>query len=548
MDNNQLAEFLKAVNLSGGQLTDVGMLQMPKMEKAMSQPEAWDQEWEKLFEIGVLSNLDTNFEGLVDMTKRIGTEQTYESYRIFLLSTCAIQQRIGALGLRDGVQIEMRWRMASPATRRKHVLIGLASMCSLARNLHDARAYCATELRLNYLHQTPTVLLDLFKAINPGPKYIQRPPDKPYFIPNKDWDAFALKHEKDSSEAEKITFSEMLMLRTKLIYLVVEAVFLSLLGRELPDIQIQKVRGSQKDKPSWQNPMAKLREVVMGEEAAKPTFVEDEEAYNARIAKHVVFCQHCGEIRPPNGKYNQCSPCSKVGRDHPYCSPKCQKRDWKAHKVICGKPMTRESAEASAKAFVDAQAKESEKGKAGKEKKEKAVTPDSPLHTVVGPPVEGFKRTPALEKHILNLSKLPPGKADLLVKLEPVGKNIDFVFVSIPNFAEPLIAAREACMTKGDRKAIVSLCHLVMWTVVTTWVDDKEVDLRQKTLETILKQWSKEYDYPLEELRAAVNATQENTKHDDFRRPTLWKNISPLAWGTYQQQNPSVSIKKTFTL
>ncbi|KIY73880.1 hypothetical protein CYLTODRAFT_485025 [Cylindrobasidium torrendii FP15055 ss-10] len=519
---NQLAELLNAVSLSGGQ--------MPQREKAISQPEAWDQEWEKLFEAGVLSNLETNFQGLVGITKKIGPEQTHESYKIFLLSTCAIQQRIAALGVRDGVQIEMRWRMATPATRRKHALIGLASACSLTHNLHNARAYCAAELRLQHLHQTPLVLLDLFKAINPGPKYLQHPPDKPYFVPNTDWDAFALKHENDSSKAENITFSAMLILRTKLIYLVVEAIFLSLLGRELP-----KVSGSQ-------DPMAQIREIVMGE-VAKPTFVEDEEAYNARIAKRVVlFCQQCGKVQPPNVKFNYCPPCRKVGRDHLYCSKKCQQMEWKAHKAICGKPPTKTSA---AEASGDAQVTETEKENAGKEK---AATPHAVLNAFIGPPIEGFKRTPALEEHILYLSKLPPGKADLLVKLEPVSKNIDFVFVSTPGFSEPLVAARKACMTKGDRKAIVSLCHLVMWTIVTTWADSKEVNLRQKTLEAILKQWSEEYDYPLEELRVAVNAAQENTKHDDFRRPTLWTNVSPLAWGTYQQQNPSVSIKKMFTL
>lgn len=47
-------------------------------------------------------------------------------------------------------------------------------------------------------------------------------------------------------------------------------------------------------------------------------------------------CGYCKKTEEMLGDYNFCGRCHKV----PYCSKECQKRDWKAHKVFCGKKKT----------------------------------------------------------------------------------------------------------------------------------------------------------------------------------------------------------------
>ena len=206
------------MNFLSGALQNVTLAEFPRTQLASSNPEKWDREWENLFQNNqVLSDLEVLFFQEANVRNPMaGLDRVYSAYRIFLLSTCTIQQRIGHLYLQHYAELERLWTQVGEEERRKHVLIALAAVCSIAKNLNDARAYCSRELRLKRLSENPKVLLDLFKSIVPGPKYIYVPPETPYYIPNEAWDALSAKKE-NPTEMEKITLASMLMLRTKMI-------------------------------------------------------------------------------------------------------------------------------------------------------------------------------------------------------------------------------------------------------------------------------------------------------------------------------------------
>lgn len=145
-------------------------------------------------------------------------KMTLEQFPILTTSLCHLQREITdeALSYILLKDLESKWMVAPSAERRQHVLVGLSNVCSKARNLNDARAFCSKEMRVSYLCQGRNILdlLDLVKVDD-----VHVAPSTPKYVPDADWDVIRAKQERSSSttEMERICLTEILLLRGKLI-------------------------------------------------------------------------------------------------------------------------------------------------------------------------------------------------------------------------------------------------------------------------------------------------------------------------------------------
>ncbi|KAF9042577.1 hypothetical protein BDZ89DRAFT_270471 [Hymenopellis radicata] len=87
----------------------------------------------------------------------------YQEYSSLLSSTCEIQHRVGVRALHYYERLETAWMNSTRQERRKHVLIGMSTVCSKARNLNDARGYCGDYVRLEKLSREPATFLDFLR-------------------------------------------------------------------------------------------------------------------------------------------------------------------------------------------------------------------------------------------------------------------------------------------------------------------------------------------------------------------------------------------------
>ncbi|KAF9018006.1 hypothetical protein BDZ89DRAFT_1074364 [Hymenopellis radicata] len=496
------------------------LFEFPRTQLAQSDPQKWDAEWEALFknkpvlcDVNYLFHTESQFRNPLR-----SMDVLYRSYQIFLISTCTIQQRIGHLSILHGAELDEKWTAASVSDREHHALRALSGVCTIAKNLNDARAYCPRELRLERMTKDPKVMLDLLRSIVPGKEYISKPPETPYYIPSDDWDALAKKKETSATEMGKVTHATMLMLRTKLIYLVVECTFHSLIGKDFPEVVVLKNKAvpiPKEAKSSGPNP---IREMIMGKAAAKATEKEDIKAVKERARQRQIICQACGAAQSPDGpRFMQCSACrSKMDRLITYCSPACQKAHWKIHKPTCGKPMTFESIAESSRIM---------NGRVGNQASSSS-SPPQPDRFAIGPPVGGFKRSRALELHIRRLAEFNSKKADLFLRCGPTPKDdLAFQFPAEPKeIRELCLAARQAAMTRGDRPTIAVLCHFVLWALVTGSMPG--IGYAVDTM-------SQEFEYPLSALKADILEQQAKQSADPFARPPLLGSVPALNWGAF---------------
>ena len=120
--------------------------ELPKTQDALTRPEKWNNDWETLLKTG----FTTPKVCLGDMlhTWRNGIDEVYHSYSILYTSTCEVQWRVGKRAMIYLDELEPAWNASTKDERRKHLLIGMSTACSKARNLNDARSYCPDEIRL----------------------------------------------------------------------------------------------------------------------------------------------------------------------------------------------------------------------------------------------------------------------------------------------------------------------------------------------------------------------------------------------------------------
>ncbi|KAJ7090843.1 hypothetical protein B0H15DRAFT_246843 [Mycena belliarum] len=338
---------------------------LPMPSEALRDPAKWDTDWEAFLrrEFALPRGLRLCFEA-----KRIeievsphGLDAALSGYPDLVFATCAIQRNITEEALahftRDN--LEARWMNASSEVRGQHILGAMAAVCSKARNLNEARAYCSPELRLLRLRLDGKVFLDLLKSIMlEDASFI---PNKPVYVSHPGWDAFITEQTRlNNTEAKKIALAEILLLRNKLIFHVVQFTLRSFLGLDPPVLSVRKQHKFLVQKKTPVHPIQKAVLVqALGPDAARARAKEERDDAKARINQRLGACSYMGclnfEPRDGSRKFQRCRKCFEVmEREVLYCSRTCQTTDWKfRHKAICGKPLDFETACYSAQQIPD---------------------------------------------------------------------------------------------------------------------------------------------------------------------------------------------------
>ncbi|KAF9018005.1 hypothetical protein BDZ89DRAFT_1117421 [Hymenopellis radicata] len=490
----------------------MAFLQLPSIPEARANAEKWNSHWEQLLEkqlpafapeaIVAQRYNEILFNGHQDRQSMAYANhfETTCTLRLFMAKeffvACATDHLV------------TRWTSASLSERRKHVLLALVSVCTIAKDLHDSRMSCP-ELTLDHLSQDPKVLLNLITALVPdGFDFFSNVPlGTIFYIPNPAWDELG-RQEHTFNELQKLVYRDQRTLRTKLIYLVIQHTYLSFIGRGPPPTTVLKER--EKPKEEYGKILSDAAMKADPSTRKQRSRIENIDHKN-RLKDRRVVCAGCRRAQM-NGEANfmQCSSCkSKMSRDVPYCSKECQKAHWKAHKVICGKPLNVDVVHESLAASPQ-------------------PTPTSPYpykHVTIGPPVAPFKRSLELNVHIVNLAAADSltGRADFIVELDGQGGTFVFTFPRTPAAAyTTCVNARELAMTTGDRAATAALCHFVLWVFGAK----KKMTIPQ--LEWPLWRMSVEFGYP--DLGTAVQELSKKQENDLHRRAPLFFDFSEEDW------------------
>ncbi|KAJ7031073.1 hypothetical protein C8F04DRAFT_1263346 [Mycena alexandri] len=453
---------------------------LPLPHDAIRDPERWNSAWEVLlrgelaFPAGPPRAFKTKLDQIETMPR--GVDETLLGYQALVASTCAVQRNITEEALKHFSfdDFEAKWMNAGADVRGKHILNAMADVCSKARNLNEARMYCAPELRLLRLRLDGKVFLNLLKSVmHADASFI---PSQPVYVSHPGWDMWAAgQRNLNSSEAMKAALAEILILRTKLICHVVQFTMRSFFGEDPPVLVIQKEhRSSKKAKnPMRSQQLADLVE-TFGPDGAKIRAADEKAGTKARISQRVAHCSAC------------------------------QTADWKLrHKAVCGKPIDFDTASQVFEHPISAQGSQSR----------------------IGPPVDGYKRSVALALQVTELNQHPTVDYHLY---DGDGKllRFDFGAGSYPQMV--FRVRREMAMTTGHRGCIGLMAHFLC----SMFLSMKPEKRRGITSNMIVAQFAREFAI---DVRGLVLAAQQLQDADPLHRPPLLSEASPELWGTIVQ-------------
>ncbi|KAF9042576.1 hypothetical protein BDZ89DRAFT_1156163 [Hymenopellis radicata] len=491
--------------------------ELPKTQHALAAPEKWNQDWETLLKKGLVTPRDCLYD-LVN-TWRLGIDKMYNEYSGLLSSTCEVQHRVGVRALQHYERLETAWMNSTRQERRKHVLIGMSTVCSKAKNLNDARGYCDDHVRLEKLSREPATFLDLLKSLILDD--LSKVPRTPRHIPHAEWDRYSAKIERSGTEMEKICMRHLIILRTKLIYLVLEFSFLSFLGEPFPEVTVSKGRGVHPDYTAGipLEVSKKMRELNLGKQQSKKVNKEDKIAQKARASKRQVICTGCPKMQGPGESFRQCQRCKeRMDRDIPYCSRECQVNHWKHHKIICGKPMNLETSIASAIPKV------TPPGQKLNGEADGALPPNVP------PPEDGFKRSFALMEHVQYLNKYP--KLDLRIRTGPASANVTQIDIPYPPVQRMFRIVRDAAMTTGSSIAVAMVCHYVAWFFVAKGMEGTY------DIDCIARTDGEGVGDAGGELKRTVLELHEVYLEEPYNRPPIMSTLDPRYWVAFCAASP----------
>ncbi|KAJ7034047.1 hypothetical protein C8F04DRAFT_601211 [Mycena alexandri] len=487
---------------------------LPLPQDAIRDPERWNSAWEVLlrgelaFPAGPPRAFKTKLDQIETMPR--GVDETLLGYQALVASTCAVQRNITEEALKHFSfdDFEAKWMNAGADVRGKHILNAMADVCSKARNLNEARMYCAPELRLLRFRLDGKVFLNLLKSVmHADASFI---PSQPIYVSHPGWDMWAAgQRNLNSSEAMKAAHAEILILRTKLICHVVQFTMRSFFGEDPPVLFVQKEhRSSKKAKnPMRSQQLADLVE-TFGPDGAKIRAADEKAGIKARISQRVAHCSYLGcsnTEEDDSVKFSRCKTCfEKLQRQVMYCSRACQTADWKLrHKAVCGKPIDFDTASQVFEHPISAQGSQSR----------------------IGPPVDGYKRSLALALQVTELNQHPTVDYHLY---DGDGKllRFDFGAGSYPQMV--FRVRREMAMTTGHRGCIGLMAHFLC----SMFLSMKPEKRRGITSNMIVAQFAREFAI---DVRGLVLAAQQLQDADPLHRPPLLSEASPELWGTIVQ-------------
>ncbi|KAJ6497965.1 hypothetical protein C8R47DRAFT_1194009 [Mycena vitilis] len=504
----------------------MALILLPLATDALRDPAEWNSDWELLLRRGG----ELAFPRGVAMSyyqrlKVLGTtassvDDVLGDHQDLISSTCAVQRNLTeeALDHFTHHDFEARWMKAGADVRGQHILGAMASVCSKAQNLNEARSYCP-ELRLMHLQLDGNVFLDLVKAVMLGDASFI--PSQPVYVSHSGWDAWAAEQSSYSdSDAKKIALAQLQILRTKLVCHVVQFTLRSFFGKDYPKLTVQKQHAASKTK----NPVtAQARSqlvAALGAEAAKARLREEKAGLKALRSERRGQCTYmgCHNSEPEDGskKFSRCKVCFETRqRQVLYCSAECQRADWKLrHRSVCGKPFDFETATEVVEHPTAAKA----------------------AHARIGPPADGYKRSVALTAQVTALNR-NPSVAYQLYKPDGDPIHIDFGAGEYPQHA--FCDRREWAMTTGHRGCIARMAHYLCAAYLSNITRDNQ----GITSNLIVAQLAREFEY--EGLREAVLIMQELQNEDPLHRPPLLDETTPEQWLSLSGQNDMASIVVT---
>ncbi|KAI0094210.1 hypothetical protein BDY19DRAFT_9604 [Irpex rosettiformis] len=478
----------------------------PKVELALSNPSQWNDAWENLY---ASSPVLVHPNHILSMTRTMrlnhkahegSLDNHQDKYRdtVNYKSTCEIQLRLGVKIVNTFTidDFELCWgALMSVSQRREHVLKALVNAGAQAKNLNLARAYCADILRVDYLSTDGEVVLDLLREL--VPQDISVTPAEPYWVcRSKEWEEVREKFVggvQVVEEEDRGDLIEVLVLRTKLIYFVLEGIVDSFLGHSLPRVTVHKERDrrAKEVKLDDHRRLADEYKKLYGE-AGQEKLRKDLAAMEERKSRREVHCTNCQRTQREGERFMRCKKCwDGIQRNVMYCGKTCQVTDWKLrHKKICGKPLS--SIDSMFAAACPQQG---------------CLPP--PQANQFPAPTNGFRRTPQLVMHIRLLDTAP--QYDYILRVSAV----DFVEIVIPNERIQAIfrAARYKAFVDGDREACVEMCHFLVW-FARAKLDDVN---KGWNLRYTVKLMKREFEFP--ELMARMKECQDAQWKDELRRP-----------------------------
>ncbi|KAK7002206.1 MYND-type domain-containing protein [Favolaschia claudopus] len=434
------------------------MIRMPLPREAQLHPEKWEADWEVLLSTMYRPStlpkaLSCLFSSDLQAANRC-VDARLNDHRCLLKQTCELEQLLSFEALKNLAHddFEMKWKRASVDERAKHVLQALATVCSVAKNLHDPRAYCP-ELRLTRLSADADAFLELLKtALLDDPSLI---PTQPKYVSHPEWDAWAATQGPlINSEAEKVVFAGMKLLRTKLICHILYFAMQTFLGKD-PVALIADLERKQKIPPNYWRVSPRLIESV-GYDAAKADAKAHKADFFSRRGQGRAFCSYIGCSKPAHDasvKFPRCSRCfEKMNRQVLYCSRECQAADWSAgHKTVCGKPLNFDIASQPVEHPV--------------------LGPSATSPSRIGPTQNGFKRSLALSAQIAQLN-LDPEVDYYLYNL--TGEEEGWQILD-PTIRELFRRTRDTAMTTGNSHLVAIMAHYMCHTHYNDWYDEEEV-------------------------------------------------------------------------
>ncbi|KAJ7910897.1 hypothetical protein B0H13DRAFT_2010874 [Mycena leptocephala] len=491
------------------------MLLLPMPQDALRDPQKWDSDWDALLrrELAFPNGPVLCFNSKLAENEAIpdGVDRSLISYQSFVTTTCAIQRNITEEALHHFTHndFEAKWMKAGADVRGRHILGAMAAVCSKARNLNEARAYCP-EIRLMRLRLDGKVFLNLLKSVMlEDASFI---PSEPIYVSHPGWDAWAAgKKNLNATEAIKIALAEILILRTKLICHIVQFTMRSFFGEDPPQLVVRKQQRSiDKGKSHMSAQRAELAATV-GPAAAKARAKEERAGAKDRFSQRLGICSYMGCVNkePPDGsvKFMRCKPCfEKMRRQVVYCSRTCQTADWKLHhKAVCGKPIDFDTAT----------------------KVIEHPTNHGPMsHMRIGLPINGYKRSIPLTAQVTALNMYPT--VDYHIEA-PDGEKLTLDFGAGSYVQETFRIYRELAMTTGDLSSVAQMAHFICAMCICAGHKEKW----GITPNTIVAQLAREF--VLDDLCEAVLYAQRMQNDDPLRRPPLLADTPPDLWESLNQ-------------
>ncbi|KAJ7608386.1 hypothetical protein FB45DRAFT_1039722 [Roridomyces roridus] len=226
-----------------------------------------------------------------------------------------------------------------------------------------------------------------------------------------------------------------------------------------------------------------------GKVEAKKRVELEREALKVLYSQRKQQCSNCRKLNETGTKYSRCKRCwDDMERETLYCSPACQKADWKAgHKATCGQPLKLEDI-----------------GPATPERRDTQQTPPR------GPPVPSSRSVSQLMYQALRTNG--PLDYDYFIWTAQIPIYFSFKYKPVQ---VAVLAARTKALASGDRAAVANLAHILLLAA------EREPRARSfgLTEEILVKQFKHEYEF--HDLQRELDEMRARMASDSLRRPPL---------------------------